>query len=123
MNQKPLRPCSKIGCRALSRTRYCQAHTEEQAIQTRNYDRFARDERTVKFYSSGAWRKLRDYIKLRDKGLCQQCFKDKRIVVGTEVDHIIPIKVDWSLRLTESNLWLLCGTCHRRKTAAEQGRK
>ena len=119
MNQKPLRPCNKIGCNQLTRDRYCEAHTNEQAIQTKQYDRYARDEKTVRFYSSNAWKKLRAVIRVRDNGLCQACLKDKRLVAGTLVDHIIPIKQDWSLRLTESNLQLICHSCHEKKKVWE----
>ena len=122
MNRKPLKPCSKFGCHELTRLRYCPAHQDEQAKQTRQYDRYARDSKTVRFYSSTAWKKLRAMIKVRDNGLCQSCLADKHIVIGTIVDHIIPIKVDWNLRLTESNLQLLCHSCHEKKTAEEQKR-
>lgn len=121
MNQKPLKPCSKIGCSQLTRERYCTDHKDEHVAQTKHYDRFSRDTKTKAFYNSGAWRKLRNMVKIRDAGLCQMCLVDKKIVAGVEVDHIIPIKVDWSLRLTESNLQLLCRSCHNKKTATDKG--
>ncbi|MGG3452046.1 HNH endonuclease signature motif containing protein [Domibacillus aminovorans] len=31
------------------------------------------------------------------------------------VDHIIPIKIDWSLRLSLDNLQSLCQSCHNIK--------
>lgn len=119
LNQKPLRPCSKFGCGNLSRSRYCEEHTQEHAVQTKQYDRFARDERTVRFYSSTAWKRLRETVKIRANGLCSMCLDDKRIVVGVIVDHIIPVKVNWRLRLVEDNLQLLCRSCHNKKTAEE----
>ena len=120
MNKKPLKPCNKFGCKELTRERYCEQHKVEQTNSNRYYDRYSRSERTRRFYSSGAWQKLRALIKIRDNGLCQSCLADKRIVVGTIVDHIVPIKVEWTLRLTESNLQLLCHSCHELKTAEER---
>ncbi|NEU29946.1 HNH endonuclease [bacterium LRH843] len=122
MNKKPLKPCKKFGCGNLTRNRYCNEHQDEQTKQNRYYDRYSREERTVRFYASAAWKRLRELIKIRNNGLCQLCLKDKRIVIGTIVDHIIPIKVNWSLRLDEDNLQLLCQACHNKKTAEESRR-
>ncbi|MEK4024470.1 HNH endonuclease [Sporosarcina sp. FSL W7-1283] len=122
VNQKPLRPCNQYGCSNLTRKRFCDSHSDSQTQQTRDYDRYGRDSKTKAFYNSTAWRKLRAMIKIRDNGLCQMCLVDKRIVIGTIVDHIIPIKVDWQLRLTENNLQLLCHSCHNKKTAEDEKR-
>ncbi|MFS1513957.1 HNH endonuclease [Chengkuizengella sp. SCS-71B] len=39
------------------------------------------------------------------------------------VDHITPIKEDWSLRLDLCNLQSLCHCCHNKKTAEEVSRR
>lgn len=120
MNKKPLRPCSKFNCSNLTHTRYCDEHKQEFTKNNRYYDRYHRSDRTKKFYHSAAWKRARELIKIRDNGLCQSCLGDRRLTVGTIVDHVIPVKVNWNLRLTEDNLQLLCQGCHNKKTAEEQ---
>ena len=38
------------------------------------------------------------------------------IKIGDVVDHIIPIRMDWSKRLEPTNLQTLCHACHNKKT-------
>ena len=40
------------------------------------------------FYKSKAWKETRDYIFIRDKGLCQDCLEKGKITPGKEVHHI-----------------------------------
>ncbi|MFS1513428.1 HNH endonuclease [Chengkuizengella sp. SCS-71B] len=54
---------------------------------------------------------------MRDRHLCQHCLKQKKITRSDMVDHITPIKEDWSLRLDLINLQSLCHSCHNKKTA------
>lgn len=115
-NQRPLRPCSKFGCGNLTITRYCKEHKQEYTNNNRYYDKYQRNKKHDRFYHSKAWEKVRDLIKIRDKGLCQHCLKEKRLVVGMVVDHIIPLSIDWNRRLDEDNLQLLCDGCHNKKT-------
>lgn len=119
-NSKPLRPCNRQGCGNLTRTGYCEAHTQAKAENNRYYDKHQRNSRSTQFYHSAAWKRARDLIRIRDNGLCVQCMSEHRITVGTIVDHIIPIKQDWNKRLDESNLQLLCHACHNKKTGAER---
>ncbi|MGE6513360.1 HNH endonuclease [Lysinibacillus sphaericus] len=58
------------------------------------------------------------------------CLNDNKMVTGyydanenfkrNIVDHKIPIKVDWSLRLIKSNCWVLCQSCHNKKTRKDK---
>ncbi|WP_438800582.1 HNH endonuclease [Bacillus cereus] len=57
---------------------------------------------------------------MRDKGLCLHCKNNRKITVADMVDHIIPIKVDPSLKLKLENLQSLCNPCHNRKTAEDK---
>lgn len=120
MNSKPLRPCNKQGCSQLTKDRYCEQHITVKAENNRYYDKYHRSGRSKQFYHSAAWKRVRNLIRIRDNGLCVECLNDKRITVGTIVDHIIPIKQNWNKRLDEDNLQLLCQSCHNKKTGTER---
>jgi 5-methylcytosine-specific restriction enzyme A len=117
--RKPLKPCNEVGCNNLTRNKYCKKHEYKQTEKNRFYDRFVRDKKASSFYKSKAWRMTREQALARDKGLCQRCLKNKKITMADMVDHIIPIKVNWELRLVLSNLQSLCNACHRVKTAED----
>jgi 5-methylcytosine-specific restriction enzyme A len=106
----------------------CKQDTERHKL----YDKHRRDKKSTAFYKSKEWRVLSNKVYIKQKGMCQECLKNKRMVTGTVdkngkfkrniVDHIIPIKVDWSKRLDESNLQVLCLPCHNKKTAEDKER-
>lgn len=120
MNNKPLRPCNKPACGQLTRDGYCDRHKTAKVDNNRYYDKYHRSDRSKQFYHSSAWKRARDLIRIRDNGLCIECLNQKRITVGTIVDHIIPIKQNWNKRLDEDNLQLLCQSCHNKKTGSER---
>ena len=69
------------------------------------------------FYSSKAWRRLRDtYISLHP--LCECCIQHEKIEPASEVHHKVPYlrgeteEERWSLFLDEKNLMSLCEKCH-----------
>ncbi|MCR4367994.1 HNH endonuclease [Bacillus velezensis] len=46
---------------------------------------------------------------------------DRGVITAADVcDHIIPIEIRWDLRLTYSNLQMLCHSCHNRKTREDE---
>jgi 5-methylcytosine-specific restriction protein A len=52
---------------------------------------------------------------------CVHCIARHALELATEADHIVPFtSPEDPRRLDRSNLQPLCGTCHRRKTAAQQ---
>lgn len=60
---------------------------------------------------------IKKEVKERDNYTCQVCgLHDNDIL---EVDHIVPVSVDISLKYEKSNLTTLCPNCHRRKTLME----
>ncbi|WP_299948316.1 HNH endonuclease [uncultured Microbulbifer sp.] len=65
------------------------------------------------------WRKLRQPVIRRDKGLCQLCLLKGLAVAGTHVDHIKPKSQGGTDDM--DNLQLLCKPCHLTKTAQEGG--
>lgn len=53
--------------------------------------------------------------------LCVLCSVDGlKPVVADVVHHIIPVTVDWSLRLDYSNCQPLCHDCHNKQTAEDK---
>lgn len=65
--------------------------------------------------------KDRNAIKDRDCGLCQECQRQGRTTVGSEVDHIIELQDGGSDEA--DNKELLCRPCHEAKTAREATRR
>jgi 5-methylcytosine-specific restriction enzyme A len=62
-----------------------------------------------------SWRKKREEVIQRDKGKCSKCRKAVRGRGNKQVDHITPKSRKGED--SKSNLRLLCGDCHRKKTA------
>lgn len=77
-----------------------------------------------KFRNTQAWKKKRNNIKERDKGLCQVCMRKLYNTLkqynyrDIEVHHIIPLRENYELRLEEDNLISLCKYHHE---LAEKG--
>ena len=67
-----------------------------------------------KFYWSRRWRKMSLHIKMIRGGICEECNAK-----GEEVHHIIPLTDnnvdDYNISLSETNLQLLCKSCHNAK--------
>ncbi|MGJ3559618.1 HNH endonuclease [Streptomyces sp. INA 01156] len=60
------------------------------------------------------WAKRRTRTLARDRFTCRQCGAREHL----EVDHIVPVARGGSWEL--ENLWVLCRSCHRRKTYDER---
>jgi len=117
-NQKP---CSQPGCPELVKAdnTYCQEHRKENTrYKNKRYDK-KRDPKIKKFYSSSQWQKVRDRY-LKKNPLCEHCKEKGLTEVADEVDHIIPIKVDWKKRLSSDNLQSLCRSHHQIKSAKDR---
>lgn len=76
-------------------------------------DRAAR-EHTASTYGAD-WRRQRQKALARAGHRCEQCSSARDI----QVDHVVPVSHGGSHQLT--NLQVLCGGCHRKKTATEGG--
>lgn len=94
--------------------------TLEQSIQAfRDRKRQVRD---TNFYTTKKWRKVRDEIRKRDRFICQICGSsclDMRCIVDHKTPLTIETMEDWDAAYNPKNLWLLCQTCHNRKTLKE----
>src|SRR5688572_7587680 len=79
---------------------------------------FLQRERHQKFYQSKEWQTLRLY-KLSNDPLCEICLLSGYTVAATEVDHVIALVENYSLRLNYDNLCSNCKSCHSKKTRRE----
>ena len=70
------------------------------------------------FYSSGAWKAVRELAKRRDHYLCVDCFRAGKIKPAEEVHHIVPLTPenihDPNITLRLDNLKSLCKDCHKK---------
>lgn len=108
----------------------CSNCSSSRSESNRLYDKHVRDKQYTRFYNSKSWGVLADLVRMEQHGLCQMCLKDNKLTTGTSdsngnfkrniVDHKIPIKVDWSKRLNKNNCWVLCLSCHNKKTAEDK---
>ena len=113
---KPFKICREFSCNNLTKDSYCEEHKHiQQEKERKRYKRYnvERDPILIKFYNSKEWRALRNYVMMMHNYLCVNC----PIKLAEEVDHIVPVRVDWSLRLDIKNCQPLCNACHRKKTA------
>lgn len=90
---------------------YCEDHKHLKVEVNRIYNK-SRDKRTVVFYNSIKWKRVRQSALIRDKGLCQHCLRKGKITMSDMVHHIVEIRIDWSMRLVLGNLISLCDSCH-----------
>lgn len=70
------------------------------------------------FYSSGAWKHVRELAKKRDHYLCVDCLREGKVTPAEEVHHIIPLTPenigDPMIALRLDNLKSLCRECHKK---------
>lgn len=76
-------------------------------------------------YHTVEWQRVREYVILRAQGLCEQCLREGKVEVGTEVDHIEPLNEqnwqDWNIAYNPDNLQLMCKQCHAAKHSKDSG--
>lgn len=115
MPSRPLKPCSRIGCRELTNERFCEAHSKQER-QRADKQRGTAHERGY----TKTWSRARKMF-LNENPLCVHCQNEGRITAANEVDHIIPHKKDYDLFWDEGNWQSLCKSCHSKKTTTEDG--
>lgn len=68
------------------------------------------------FYHSRPWKRVRELVIKRDKGLCQACKRRGEIKPGTIVHHKRPLTPeninDHTISLNPHNLECICKDCH-----------
>ena len=94
--------------------------TKDKNISNKRYKEDSLNrKRNLKFYLSKEWRRLRQYI-LSVEPLCRRGSKEGIITEATQIDHIISINKNYSLRLSLDNCQPLCDRCHAQKTNEER---
>ena len=78
----------------------------------RYYNKNKRNRERQLFYQSAAWAKARELALIRDKHLCVECLKEKRIRKANVVHHIIEVKDDFTKALELDNLSSVCHAHH-----------
>lgn len=123
ISTRPFRICREFGCNNLTKESYCKDHEhiqrEKELERHKEYNK-QRDPILVKFYNSKEWKTLSYYTLASNHFLCIGCSTDERPVLADVADHIIPVQVDWSLRLDPKNTQPLCHDCHNKKTAEDK---
>lgn len=141
-----MRHCKFQGCRKLIPfdESYCHAHALVMASKAVDEDierkrlesvsqgyraserhtRYSNSERFTEigaeFYQSNSWRILSKRVRVRDLYVCQSCGRVQQPDESYVVDHIVPRRIAPELAMIENNLWLICRTCHNKKTAIEK---
>lgn len=121
----PLKTCDHVGCQKLVpyNERYCSRHKKQFLKRRKENPSYGWNSKTrkeiyskyQKFYKSAQWRHLSRLFREKHP-LCAECLKHGRYTQAKNVDHIIPIRVDWSKRFDEENLQSLCIACHKKKS-------
>lgn len=110
-------PIEKRRCSACDKR---SSEMENNKMRHKRYDKFRRNKQSKALYNSKEWKMARAAAVSRDNYLCVHCLLDGHTVPAEEVDHIVPIKVNWGKRLSLDNLQSLCFKCHRAKTRADK---
>lgn len=82
-----------------------------------------KEKKTKDFYLTPAWARKRSFIKVRDKGLCQYCLRNKTLNPGNICDHILPLALFPELAYEDTNLVMCCDKHHNHKRTVERGIK
>ena len=69
-----------------------------------------------KFRDSSQWRALRYDCLTLSEGRCCLCGRTAHDGTTLQVDHVVPITVDWSKRMERDNLQVLCKDCNEGKS-------
>jgi 5-methylcytosine-specific restriction enzyme A len=106
----PQQFCSMPNCPNLVASGRCAAHAP--------IDRYARQAyaATHRWYGSQRWQDLRAAV-LRAEPFCRACRAAGRLIVTTDIDHVVKHDGDPDRFWDRANLQGLCKACHSRKTA------
>ena len=102
----------------LKTCKYCGRVVQEyhRCLNKPKYDK--KDKEIVTFRNSREWKEKRKEIQQRDKNICRYCLTKKRLVYDQiDIHHIVPLKINFEMRLDNDNLISLCRMCHEEAEA------
>lgn len=111
-----LKYCAEAGCKAIVQkgTSYCslhaQRHQQQQQQKKSNWNNATR----AGNYHSAQWYALRTKVK-KAHPYCAYCGSTQRL----EVHHVKSVRLHPELQFDESNLLVLCHSCHAIQTRRE----
>ena len=92
---------------------YCIQCANKYKQRYKQYKANRTDIKEQKFYTSVQWKRMRELIKVRDKGLCRMCLCKGDVRYMNTVHHIEELKDCWGKRINPNNLICLCESCHQ----------
>jgi 5-methylcytosine-specific restriction enzyme A len=103
-------------------TSVAEALAHVEAAEAQRAARKEQSDKFKRFYASRAWRAARyAYLKTLARPVKCMCCGASAQDVRLAVDHVVPIKQDWSRRLDASNFQVLCaGDCNLAKASSDQ---
>jgi 5-methylcytosine-specific restriction protein A len=118
--------CAQAGCKTITTKRNCITCQTKFDIKSKGFAKKRARKSSSEmmdssrhFYGSVEWKALRTR-KIKKDPLCQICLPKGFLREGKDIDHIIEIKDNYSLRLSITNLQTLCRSCHMYKTNKER---
>jgi 5-methylcytosine-specific restriction protein A len=112
--------CNAPNCPNTTSFRYCVDHEHRAISETALFEK-NRKQSQYRGYGS-AWKRYRSWF-LKNNPLCVDPGRrhEGRVVAATQVDHIIPHKMDMILFWSTDNHQALCASCGGFKSATEEG--
>ena len=72
-------------------------------------------EEILKFYKSKEWIRARDYCKIKNRFICEECGSPKDLEVHHKIALTLDNYKDPMIALNQDNLQCLCRSCHMAK--------
>lgn len=113
-----VKKCHRCFRKAVDGSNYCEKHLDSERKRIKEYNfRNSNNEELIKynkFYASGKWQSLREYIKVKYFGMCLLCWGKNNVIDSNTVHHIIETNTEegWERRLDETNCVPVCRSCH-----------
>lgn len=108
--------CAHCGCNKLidCTERYCGVHKKrDKAESDKDYDKNRRNKEAKAFYNSIAWKRKRQQILVRDRGIDVYVYMTEgRLVKAEHVHHIVELDENPGLALVDDNLISLSAATH-----------
>jgi 5-methylcytosine-specific restriction protein A len=117
---RAMHPCHAPGCPSVTPYRYCEQHEHRAISETMMID-IARPQSQKRGYDN-RWKSYASRF-LKNNPVCVDPSQRHvgRVVPASQVDHIIPHKMDMKIFWDTDNHQALCASCGGYKSATEKG--